>query len=163
VNTVSGKDRELWNVPVSNRAAGETAAASTLGDLDRRSGSTANTLCATNADEWREWLAENHRSEKEVWLVIYHKNSGTPNLRYDEAIEHALCFGWIDSLARKRDAESWMLRFTPRNPRSRWSEVNRRRAAKMLELGLMTEHGRALFEAAQNQDQNRRARAEAKQ
>jgi uncharacterized protein YdeI (YjbR/CyaY-like superfamily) len=85
---------------------------------------------------------------KEVWLIIYHKDSGTPSVRYHEAIEHAPCYGWIDSQARKGDADSSHLRFTPRNPRSTWSRVNRQRAAKMIELGLMTEHGRALIELA---------------
>lgn len=69
-------------------------------------------------------------------------------MRYHEAIEHALCYGWIDSQARKRDADSSHLRFTPRNPRSTWSRVNRQRAAKMTGLGLMTEYGRALIELA---------------
>ncbi|MBG0830188.1 YdeI/OmpD-associated family protein [Planomonospora sp. ID67723] len=107
-----------------------------------------NTLFASTTADWRAWLARNCRSEKEVWLVIHHKDSGTPSLRYHEAIEHALCYGWIDSQARKRDADSSQLRFTPRNPRSRWSGVNRRRAAQMIEQGLMTEHGHASIELA---------------
>jgi uncharacterized protein YdeI (YjbR/CyaY-like superfamily) len=69
-------------------------------------------------------------------------------VRYAEAIEHALCYGWIDSHARKRDADSFYLRFSPRRPRSRWSRLNRQRAAAMTELGLMTEHGRAAIERA---------------
>jgi uncharacterized protein YdeI (YjbR/CyaY-like superfamily) len=101
------------------------------------------TVAATTSAEWREWLAQNHESETEVWLVIHHKDSPTPSVRYGEAIEHALCFGWIDSQARKHDADSFRLRFTPRRPRSNWSRVNRQRAARMIELGLMTEHGRA--------------------
>jgi uncharacterized protein YdeI (YjbR/CyaY-like superfamily) len=107
-----------------------------------------NTVSASTTADWRAWLAQNCRSEKEVWLVIYHKDSGTPSVRYHEAIEHALCYGWIDSQARKRDADSSLLRFTPRNPHSTWSGVNRQRAAKMIELGLMTEHGQALIELA---------------
>ncbi|MBT2235313.1 YdeI family protein [Nonomuraea sp. NEAU-A123] len=102
---------------------------------------------STTAD-WRAWLARNCQSEKEIWLVIYHKDSGMPSMRYHEAIEHALCYGWIDSQARKGDANSSLLRFTPRNPRSTWSRVNRQRAAKMTELGLMTGHGQALIDLA---------------
>jgi uncharacterized protein YdeI (YjbR/CyaY-like superfamily) len=68
-------------------------------------------------------------------------------VRYGEAIEQALCFGWIDSQARKHDADSFRLRFTPRRPRSNWSRVNRQRGARMIELGLMTEHGRAVMAA----------------
>jgi uncharacterized protein YdeI (YjbR/CyaY-like superfamily) len=107
-----------------------------------------DTFFASTAADWRAWLAQNCRFEKEVWLVIYHAGSGKPSVRYHEAIEHALCYGWIDSQARKRDADSSYLRFTPRNPRSTWSRVNRQRAAKMIELGLMTEHGQALIELA---------------
>jgi uncharacterized protein YdeI (YjbR/CyaY-like superfamily) len=107
-----------------------------------------NTVSAGTTTEWRAWLARNHRSEKEVWLVIHHKDSGTPSVRYHEAIEHALCYGWIDSQARKHDAASSRLRFTPRDPRSTWSQVNRRRAAKMIELGLMIESGQAMIELA---------------
>jgi uncharacterized protein YdeI (YjbR/CyaY-like superfamily) len=107
-----------------------------------------STFVASTTAQWRDWLARNCQSEKEVWLVIHHKDSGTPSVRYHEAIEHALCHGWIDSHARKHDADSSRLRFTPRKPRSTWSRVNRQRAAKMTELGLMTEHGQALIELA---------------
>ncbi len=107
-----------------------------------------NTPVTGSAADWRAWLERNCRSEKEVWLVICHKSSGRPGVRYHEAIEHALCFGWIDSHARKGDADSFHLRFTPRNPRSTWSRVNRERAAKMTELDLMTGDGHALIEAA---------------
>lgn len=107
-----------------------------------------NLVFATTPAEWRAWLARNCHTEKEAWLVIHHKNSGTPSLRIHEAVEHALCFGWIDGLHRKRDAHSSQLRFTPRTPRSTWSRVNRERAAKMIELGLMTEHGQAVIDLA---------------
>jgi uncharacterized protein YdeI (YjbR/CyaY-like superfamily) len=107
-----------------------------------------NTFLASTTDDWRAWPARNCRSEREVWLVIHHKDSGTPSVRYHEAIEHALCFGWIDSHARKHDADSSRLRFTPRNRRSTWSRVNRERAARMTESGEMTEHGQALIDLA---------------
>ena len=107
-----------------------------------------NTVVARTTAQWRAWLSENCRSETEVWLIIHHKDSGTPSLRYHEAIEQALCFGWIDGLHRRRDAGSSQLRFTPRTPRSTWSAVNRRRAADMIEQGLMTEHGYAAIDLA---------------
>jgi uncharacterized protein YdeI (YjbR/CyaY-like superfamily) len=107
-----------------------------------------STFAASTTAQWRDWLARNCQSEKEVWLVIHHKDSGTPSVRYHEAIEHALCYGWIDSHARTHDADSSRLRFTPRKPRGTWSRVNRQRAAKMIALGLMTEHGQALIELA---------------
>jgi uncharacterized protein YdeI (YjbR/CyaY-like superfamily) len=107
-----------------------------------------NTFSASSTDDWRGWLARNGRSAKEVWLVIPHAGSGTPGPRYHEAIEQALCYGWIDSHQRKHDAGSCILRFTPRNPRSTWSQVNRERAARMTEQRLMTEHGQALIDLA---------------
>jgi uncharacterized protein YdeI (YjbR/CyaY-like superfamily) len=106
-------------------------------------------VVADSADDWRAWLAHNCRSAKEVWLVLHHQDSGRPSLRYDEAIEQALCFGWIDGLHRRCGADSSQLRFTPRLARSRWSQLNRQRVAKMIQLGLMTEHGRITIEQAQ--------------
>ena len=110
--------------------------------------SPMKTVTVRDADEWRAWLAANSRSEQEIWLVIQHKDSGTPSPRYHEAIEQALCFGWIDGLHRRRDADSSQLRFTPRNPRSTWSRVNRERATRMIEQGRMTETGLAMIDLA---------------
>jgi uncharacterized protein YdeI (YjbR/CyaY-like superfamily) len=107
-----------------------------------------NVITASTPAQWRDWLARHGRSDKEVWLVIRHKDSGTPGLRYGEAIEHALCYGWIDSRARKHAPGSSLLRFTPRNPRSTWSRVNRERAERMIALGLMTEAGQAMIDVA---------------
>jgi len=106
------------------------------------------TVVASTAGAWRAWLARNGRSAQEVWLVLYHQDSGTPGLRYHEAVEQALCFGWIDGLRRARDADSSQLRFTPRTARSTWSRVNRQRAATMIELGLMTEPGQSAIDRA---------------
>jgi len=98
--------------------------------------------------EWRTWLERNSQSEKSVWLILYHKKSKTPCVNINEATEEALCFGWIDSLAKKRDAESYYLTFTPRNSRSKWSKPNRERAQRMIESGLMTEQGQRLIDIA---------------
>lgn len=107
-----------------------------------------NTVIARTADDWRAWLAAHSESAQEVWLVIYNKASGVPSIRYHESIEHALCYGWIDSLARKDDPDSFRLRFTPRRPRSNWSAVNRERATRMIEQGLMTGPGQATIDLA---------------
>ncbi|KAF0959896.1 YdeI/OmpD-associated family protein [Rhodococcus sp. T7] len=109
-----------------------------------------DTVVARTTAQWRAWLSENSRSEKEVWLIIHHKDSGTPSVRYHEAIEQALCFGWIDGLHRTHDAHSSRLRFTPRTARSSWSRVNRQRAARMIEQGLMTEAGHAAIDLAKS-------------
>jgi uncharacterized protein YdeI (YjbR/CyaY-like superfamily) len=105
-------------------------------------------VVAATADEWRAWLDRHARTEREAWLVIHHQRSGTPSVRYDEAVEQALCFGWIDGLHRRHDATSSVLRFSPRSARSRWSARNRERAARMVEQGLMTELGQAEIDKA---------------
>lgn len=107
-----------------------------------------NLVVGSSVATWRRWLAAHAESETEVWLVIHHRNSGVPSLRYHEAIEQALCFGWIDSLHRKHDAHSSRLRFSPRRPRSNWSALNRERATRMIADGLMTERGQALVDLA---------------
>ena len=105
-------------------------------------------VVGTSAEVWREWLAAHSRSETEVWLVIQHQNSGVPSIRIHEAMEQALCFGWIDSVHHKHDAHSSRLRFTPRRPRSRWSALNRERAERLVADGLMTEQGQAAIDLA---------------
>lgn len=107
-----------------------------------------NTFVGSSVEAWREWLAANAPSETEVWLVIQHKNSGVPGLRIEEAMEQALCFGWIDGLHQKHDASSSRLRFTPRRPKSTWSAVNRERAERLIERGLMSEAGQAMIDLA---------------
>ncbi len=103
---------------------------------------------AASVAEWRTWLAANGRSETEAWLVIPHKNSGIPGVTYAEAVEQALCFGWIDGLQRKHDEYSARLRFSPRRAKSKWSAPNRERAARMIAEGQMTEAGRAAIDRA---------------
>ncbi|SUA79305.1 Uncharacterized protein conserved in bacteria [Nocardia otitidiscaviarum] len=109
------------------------------------------TVVARNAAEWRAWLAEHSHTTTEAWLVIRHIGCGIPSVRMHEAMEQALCFGWIDSVHRTYDADSSILRFTPRGPRSSWSKVNRDRAARLIEQGLMTERGRAVIERARTE------------
>jgi uncharacterized protein YdeI (YjbR/CyaY-like superfamily) len=99
--------------------------------------------------EWRDWLQQNSQTEKSVWLILYHKKSKVESINLNDATEEALCFGWIDSLCKKRDFESFYLTFTPRNPKkSKWSQPNKDRAAKMIEQGLMTEYGQLMIDLA---------------
>lgn len=105
---------------------------------------------APSNKEWRSWLAKNGRKKDAVFLIIYHKDSPTPSIGYNESIEHALCYGWIDSKAIKRDAESFYLTFTKRNPKSKWSIVNKERAARMTAAGLMRPEGQAMIDLAKN-------------
>lgn len=106
------------------------------------------TYYAPTTEDWRDWLAEHGTTAGEVWLVIQHKDSPLPSPRYHEAIEQALCHGWIDGLHRRHDEHSSRLRFTPRRPRSTWSAVNRERAARMTEQGHMTPAGQAMIDLA---------------
>jgi uncharacterized protein YdeI (YjbR/CyaY-like superfamily) len=106
------------------------------------------TIETTDRAGWRDWLRENSEDADEVWLVIRHSGSGTPGVRHGEAVEEALCFGWIDSLARKRDATSMRQRFTPRNPRGAWSKVNRELVERLTAQGLMTPRGQAAIDLA---------------
>src|SRR3989344_2059161 len=93
------------------------------------------TLYMTRRDDWRAWLEKNHKRKKEVWLVYYKKSSGKPRISYDDAVEEALCFGWIDSTVKKIDSESFAQRFTPRNPKSAYSQPNKERLKKLVEKG----------------------------
>lgn len=92
---------------------------------------------------WRAWLEANHQSKKEIWLRNFHKKSGVPNISYDEAVEEALCFGWIDGIAKSFDENSAVQRYTPRRAKSFLSELNRQRIFKMIRKGQMTEAGMA--------------------
>lgn len=97
---------------------------------------------------WRAWLEENHRVAFGIWLIYYKKHTGQPRVSYDEAVEEALCFGWIDSKPNRLDEDRYMQLFTPRKPKSPWSRLNKERVARLIEDGLMTEAGMALIEAA---------------
>lgn len=102
-------------------------------------------LYVTKRNDWRIWLEKNHANRKEVWLVYYKKHTGKPGITYDDGVEEALCFGWIDSIIRRLDDEKFARKFTPRRDRSNWSELNRKRARKMIRQGKMTETGLARF------------------
>jgi len=86
---------------------------------------------------WRAWLAENYDKEKEIWLVYPKKASGKPRILYNDAVEEALCFGWIDSTAKRVDENSYAQRFTPRNPKSPYSEANKQRLRDLVKQGLV--------------------------
>jgi uncharacterized protein YdeI (YjbR/CyaY-like superfamily) len=96
-----------------------------------------------NRDRWRAWLVENHAVAKEMWLVFYKKHVGKPGLTYVEAVEEALCFGWIDGIVKRIDGEKHTIRFSPRRKNSIWSEPNKNRVARLIEEGRMTEVGLA--------------------
>lgn len=105
-------------------------------------------LYLTTRDEWRNWLKENHSRESEVWLVYYKPHASKPTLKYDESVEEALCYGWIDSIIKKIDHEKYARKFTPRKDNSCWSESNKKRVKKMISQSRMTKYGMAKIEVA---------------
>lgn len=98
---------------------------------------------AKNRDEWRQWLIDNGETASEIWLQNFHKKSGVDTVSYEHAVEEALCFGWIDGIAKSFDAISSVQRFTPRRPKSFLSELNRQRIFKLIREEKMTPKGLA--------------------
>jgi uncharacterized protein YdeI (YjbR/CyaY-like superfamily) len=98
--------------------------------------------------DWRSWLEGNHATEDDVWLMISKRHSETVSVTVDQAVEEALCFGWIDSSMQPIDEDRYALRFTPRRKASNWSERNKTRVARLMEEGRMTEAGLAEVERA---------------
>ena len=99
------------------------------------------TLNVRNREEWRNWLRAHHACEAEVWLVFHKRHTGETSLGYDEAVEEALCFGWIDSLVRRIDESCYARKFTPRKPDSKWSTINRQRYDDLKARGLLAAAG----------------------
>ncbi len=98
--------------------------------------------------EWRRWLQKNHNKSSEIWILTYKRYVDKQSLSYEDALEEALCYGWIDSRMRRIDDEKHTWRFTPRKPNSIWSLSNRRRAEKLIMQGRMTEPGMGKIDAA---------------
>ena len=106
------------------------------------------TFYAKDAKVWRSWLQKNHGEEKCVWLIIYKKESGQPSVYYNEAVDEALCFGWIDSKPNKRDEESYYQFFAKRSPKSNWSKVNKAKVEKLIKEKRMAKAGLEAIETA---------------
>ena len=108
----------------------------------------SNSVHPLSRAEWRAWLAENYTRTEGIWLVSYKKATGKPRFAYDEAVEEALCFGWVDSKPNKLDEERSLLWFAPRKGGTGWSKPNKERVEKLIAAGLMTPAGLAKVEAA---------------
>jgi len=103
----------------------------------------SKTLLMAKRDQWRAWLAKNHKTEKKVWLIYFKKHARKASIAYEDSVEEALCFGWIDSLIRRLDDDQYARLFTPRIDHKNWSEMNKKRIAKLIQEGRMTAAGLA--------------------
>jgi uncharacterized protein YdeI (YjbR/CyaY-like superfamily) len=106
------------------------------------------TLRFRSSSVFRKWLATNHRHSDGVWVRFFKKHSGKPSITYKEALDEALCFGWIDAQRQPCDESSWLLRFTPRRPKSSWSRINTQHAKRLIKAGRMRAAGHAQINAA---------------
>ena len=102
---------------------------------------TLKTLDVQTLEQWRKWLADYHGSESEVWLVFHKLHNGRASIAYEDALDEALCFGWVDSLIKRLDDARYARKFTPRKPDSKWSTANRKRYARLKASGRLTPHG----------------------
>lgn len=101
-----------------------------------------------SSNEFREWLEENHNKTNEIWVGYYKKNSGKTGITWQESIDQALCYGWIDSVVKRIDEDSYANRFTPRRSRSGWSQINTKRFKELQRLGLVRPPGLQAFSQA---------------
>jgi uncharacterized protein YdeI (YjbR/CyaY-like superfamily) len=101
------------------------------------------TLRVTNRRQWRAWLTRHHTSSPGVWLVFYKTHTGVKSIGYEDTVREALCFGWIDSLIKRLDDDRYVLKVTPRQPTSKWSDINRKRWVELKAAGLLTSAGLA--------------------
>jgi len=107
-----------------------------------------DTFCPASPQHWREWLQAHHAEKQSVWLIYHKKKSATPSLTWSQAVDEALCFGWIDSRAQPLDAERYRQFFSRRKPGSAWSRINKAKIERLTAAGLMTPAGLASIETA---------------
>lgn len=106
------------------------------------------TFCPTNPSEWRKWLEKNHLFQQSVWLVCYKKKSNKPTIAWSDAVDEALCFGWIDSKRIPIDEEKFMQFFSRRKSNGTWSKVNKEKIKQLIDKGMMTKSGFEMIETA---------------
>jgi len=106
------------------------------------------TFRPTSQKDWRKWLTQNHDSKQAVWLLLYKKEANQPTIAWNEAVDQALCFGWIDSKRKPLDDEKFLQFFSKRKPRGTWSKVNKEKVLQLVEAGLMTKAGLDCIETA---------------
>jgi len=106
------------------------------------------TVCPSSVSEWRAWLKNNHQSKQSVWLIQYKKKSANPSLSWSEAVDEALCYGWIDSIRKSIDEQSFKQMFSKRKPSSAWSKINKQKIEQLISQGRMEDAGLKSIEIA---------------
>jgi uncharacterized protein YdeI (YjbR/CyaY-like superfamily) len=106
------------------------------------------TYCPKSRTDWRKWLEKNHQSKQSVWLVSFKSSTKVASVNWSEAVDEALCFGWIDSTKKTIDKERYMQYFSRRKPNSTWSKINKEKVAKLIQNNLMTKAGFDSIETA---------------
>jgi uncharacterized protein YdeI (YjbR/CyaY-like superfamily) len=109
-----------------------------------------------SVDEIRDWFEANHSDAEQLWVGLYKKGASKSGIKMQDALDQALCFGWIDTKGQRIDDERWMVRFVPRRPKSNWSERNSARVEKLIADGLMREPGLRAFERRRRSKARRR-------
>ena len=112
------------------------------------------TFYAANRKQWRSWLAKNHQSEPEIWLIYYKKNCSKPRIPYNDAVDEALCYGWIDSTLKPKDEISYLQRFSPRRKNSKLSEMNKERVRRLIKAKKMTRIGLEIIQHHMEKEMN---------
>jgi uncharacterized protein YdeI (YjbR/CyaY-like superfamily) len=110
------------------------------------------TYCPKSKTDWRKWLEKNHQSKQSIWLVYFKSSTKTPSLSWSEAVDEALCYGWIDSTKKTIDKERYMQYFSRRKPQSNWSKINKDKVKFLIEQGLMQDAGYKSIEIAKEND-----------
>lgn len=106
------------------------------------------TFCPTSLQEWRQWLEENHKSKQSIWVVYYKKKSNVASITYTDAVDEALCFGWIDSTRKAVDDDTFIQFFCKRKPNSVWSKINKAKVQRLIDAGLFAQAGHESIEIA---------------
>ena len=106
------------------------------------------TFCPTRQQDWRQWLEKNHKSKQSIWLLLYKKESNKPTIGWSEAVDEALCFGWVDSKRKPFDEEKFMQFFSRRKSKGTWSKINKEKVRRLTDEGLMTQAGFDSIETA---------------
>lgn len=106
------------------------------------------TFCPSSQKDWREWLRKNHKSRQSVWLVLYKKKTGIPSVNWSDAVDQALCFGWIDGKRLPLSEEKFMQSFSKRKPKGTWSNINKEKVERLIQKRLMTKAGREAIEVS---------------